>query len=230
MAAKLRVGSIRRLSRGHANARLARCPRYHEDPLTEPTAGVQPLSTGTRALPAIRTLLRPIRYRRVERTFGIELLRPREAARRRSRRGLGKFGQDVARVVPARGLGSPHVQLRSVGDRRVETPQPQQHVRLVRPIGDDMRAASGAKPPKLAGRRFEARQQLFAAQPAKRLPGHWHDRRKRGPMGLAAGRAMAMDDRARRSIDLVGDGTAKAATCQHDQTLYARIQRSGRGH
>jgi len=137
-------------------------------------------------------------------------------ARRRSRRGLGKFGQNVARVVPARGLGSPHVQLRSVGDWRVETPQPQQHVRLVRPIGDDMRAASGAKPPKLAGRRFEARQQLFAAQPAKRLPGHRHDRRKRGPMGRAAGRAMAMDDRARRSIDLVGDGTAKAATCQHD--------------
>ena len=112
--------------------------------------------------------------------------------------------------------GTTFVQLRSVGDRRVETPQPQQHARLVRPIGDDMRAASDAKPPKLAVRRFEARQQLFAAQPAKRLPRHRHDRRKRGPMGLTAGRAMAMDDRARRSIDLVGDRTAKAATRQHD--------------
>src|SRR5262249_24089633 len=41
-----------------------------------------------------------------------------------------------------------------------------------------------------------------------------------GAMGLAAGRAMAMDDRAPRGIDLVGDGTAKTATCQHDQTLH----------
>src|SRR5262249_35201243 len=42
-------------------------------------------------------------------------------------------------------------------------------------------------------------------------------------MGLAAGRTMAMGDRAPRSIDLARDRTAKAATCQHNQTLHARI-------
>ena len=119
-------------------------------------------------------------------------------ARRRSRRGLGKFGQNVARVVPARGLGSPHVQLRSVGDRRVETPQPQQHVRLARSIGDDMRAALGAKPPKLAGRRFEARQQLSAAQPAKRLPRHRHDRGSYGRLSNGNGRSGRPEHRPRR--------------------------------
>jgi hypothetical protein len=86
MAAKLRVGSIpaarSRPRERPLSARLARCPRYHEDPLTEPTAGAQPCRRERVLVPTIRTLLWPIRYRRVERAFGIGLLRPREAARR----------------------------------------------------------------------------------------------------------------------------------------------------
>jgi hypothetical protein len=106
MAAKLRVGSIpaarSRPRERPLSARLARCPRYHEDPLTEPTAGAQPCRRERVLVPTIRTLLRPIRYRRVERTFGIGLLRPREAARR-------------ARLPTSR--STPHRSLRDGGSR-----------------------------------------------------------------------------------------------------------------
>ena len=137
------------------------------------------------------------------------------------------LGELLLGVVPGCRVGSPDMDLRAIGDRRVEAAQPQQHHRLGHALGHDVRAALRAEAAELAGRGFDGAQPVRAAGPAEFFARHGGHRREGRAVRLAAGLAVAMDDAFERGVGLVGHGAAQAASGQHD-VLRRHQARSGR--
>src|SRR6185295_14751615 len=90
--------------------------------------------------------------------------------------------------------------------------------------GDDMRAAFGAEIPRLAGRRFKTLEHVFAPDPAKAVAGDVGDGRKGRSMRLAAGAAVAMNDRSGIGIDFVRHASAQAVSSKHGVSYQIRFQ------
>ena len=78
-----------------------------------------------------------------------------------------------------------------------------------------MRAALGAEVARLARRGFEASEQVFTPDPAKAVARDIGDGREGRSMGLAAGAAVAMNDRPGIRIGFVSHASAQAASSQH---------------
>jgi hypothetical protein len=78
-----------------------------------------------------------------------------------------------------------------------------------------MRAALGAEIPRLAGRGFKTFEQAFTPDPAKAVAGDVGDGRKGRSMCLAAGAAVAMNERSGIGVDFVSHASAQAASSQH---------------
>src|SRR5689334_21456193 len=97
----------------------------------------------------------------------------------------------------------------------VEAAEAQQNIRLVRPIGDDVRPAPRTKAAEFARRGLVGAQQLFSPQPTKRVTGYRHDARESGGMGFPAHAAMAVHERTGLSVNFVGNSLAQAASSQH---------------
>src|SRR5438132_8501521 len=113
----------------------------------------------------------------------------------RWRRAFRPLRQLVFWVEPGRTIRSPDMHFGPFGDRRIETAHPKQDGVLALARGDDMRSALGAKIPRLAGRGFKTSDQAFAPGPAKAVARNVGYGRKRRSMCLAAGAAVAMNDR-----------------------------------
>jgi hypothetical protein len=103
----------------------------------------------------------------------------------------------------------------SIGDRCVQAAHPKQDGVLALARGDDMRAALAAEIPRLAGRGFKTFEQVFTPDPAKAVAWDVGDGRKRRSMCLAAGAAMAMNDRPGLGVDFVRHASAQAVSNQH---------------
>src|SRR6185295_12578531 len=137
------------------------------------------------------------------------------AALRLWRRAFRPLRQLVFRVEPRSAVRSPDVHLGPFGNRRIETAHPKQDGVLALARGDDMRAALGAEIPRLAGRGFKTLEQGFTPDPAKAVARDVGDGRKGRSMRLAAGAAVAMNDRSGIGIDFVRHASAQAVSSKH---------------
>jgi hypothetical protein len=86
-----------------------------------------------------------------------------------------------------------------------------------------MRTALGAEIPRLARRGFKTFEQPFTPDPAKAVAGDVGDGRKGRPMCLAAGAAMAMNDRPGIGIDFVRHASAEAVSSKHGASRQTKF-------
>src|SRR5438552_13349813 len=89
----------------------------------------------------------------------------------RWRHAFRPLRQLVLGVEPRGAVRSPDVHFGPCGDRRIETAHPKQDGVLALARGDDMRAALGAKIPRLARRGFKTSEQAFTPDPATAIAG-----------------------------------------------------------
>jgi hypothetical protein len=78
-----------------------------------------------------------------------------------------------------------------------------------------MRAALGAEISRLARRGFKTSEQVFTPDPAKAVAGDVGDGRKGRSMRLAAGAAVAVNDRPELGVNFVRHASAQAISSQH---------------
>jgi hypothetical protein len=104
-------------------------------------------------------------------------------------------------------------------DRRIETFEPQHHVRLSDAFSQNMRTAFGAETPEFPRRRLIAGQQLLTPGPSEFVAGNGRDGGEGGGVRLSASLTMAMDDRSGGGIDLVGNAAAHTASGKQSELL-----------
>src|SRR3954462_671576 len=135
------------------------------------------------------------------------------------RRAFRPFRQLVFRVEPRRAIRPPDGHFGSIGERCVQAAHRKQDGVLALARGDDMRAALDAEIPRLAGRGFKTLEQAFTPDPAKAVAGDVGDGGKGRSMRLAAGAAVAMNDRSGFGVDFVRHASAQAVSSKHGISL-----------